>query len=290
MKQVSYKFYPTLLDAFQSFLDCEANYERFYGSSEEPSVAYAEYEQRTLQELIDKINRVPFDSEAADKGSCFNEIVDCLLLGVKSTRDDIRLVSKRTMVEETVTGLVDPADGKVLGGDVETNEVFLPHIEATIGERTFYFDIDFCKKAAEYFKGAIPQLMTEATIDTDYGTVLLYGYIDYLRENVVYDAKTTKRYEFGKFSKYWQQHVYPWTLIESGKVTDVQAFEFTAFQWKGGTSRQPLLSGEMFPEVYVYNHERSTEMLRGICTQFCEFLENNKSLITDTKVFGGEKN
>ena len=266
MDKYSYKFSPSLLQAYQDYLDSEALYEKFYGFSEEPSLTYQEYEEKQFKELIDKINRVPFDSEAADRGSALNEIVDCIVLHQKSTRDDIKV---RTVVPEGV-------------GEI-------PYIEAKMKERTFCFDIAFCKQIAKYFEDSLCQIYTEAPIETSHGTVLLYGYPDYVRGDMVYDLKTTSKYEFGKYAKYWQQHVYPWTLIESGRCTEVKAFEFTAFAMKGGSAKQPLIYGDMYPEVYVYNHERSTQLLRGICTQFAEFLEANRNRITDEKIFGGEK-
>ena len=289
MNSYSFKFSPSLLDKFQNYLDSEVLYEKYYGLSDEPSMTFEQYEQEKFQSLIDSINRVPFESEAADKGSCLNEIVDCIVLGVKSTRDDISVSSKEYYVKREANGLVDPADGKVIGGDVEDYAVRLPHIEAVKGSHAFLFDIAFCKGVAGYFSGSLCQLYTEAPIETKHGKVLLYGYPDYVREDKVYDLKTTARYEFGKYAKYWQQHVYPYTLIESGKVSDVSAFEFTAYQMKGGTARSPLIYGEMYPEVYVYSHERSARLLRGICESFGDFLLHNKELITDTKIFGGEK-
>ena len=261
MSEYSFKFSPSALQCFQDYLDCESNYERFFGHTEEPSLTYEEYERQKFCELIDRINRVPFESEAADKGSCLNEVVDCIVLGVRSTRDDIVIRSIR-------------ADNCV---------------EAVKGQRKFYFDLGFCKELAEYFKRSLCQLYTEASIDTKFGKVLLYGYPDYVREDMVYDLKTTSKYEFGKYSKYWQQHVYPYTLTESGKCNGIKAFEFTAFQLKGGNSRQPLISGDKYPEVYVYDHQRSARMLRGICEQFGEFLLHNQSLIKDEKIFGGER-
>lgn len=290
MSEVKYKFYPSLLDSFQSYLDCEASYEEYFGFADVPSQSFEEYEKKKFKELIDKINRVPFDSEAADKGTCFNEIIDCILLREKSTRDDVSICTRQTLVEEEVIGTIDPCNGKVIDADVEFYERQLPHIEAQKGERTYLFDIAFCKNAADYFRGSLPQVYTEATISTKYGKVLLYGYIDYLRGNKVFDAKTTKKYDFGKYRKYWQQHVYPWALIESGKCTEISSFEFTAFQLKGGNSKKaPLISGEMYKEVYTYDHARSTQLLTTICEHFIEFIENNKNLITDKKIFGGEK-
>lgn len=289
MREYAFKFSPSLLQSFQDFLDSEANYEKFFGQSEEPSLTYAEYEEQKFKELIDKINRVPFESEAASRGSCLNEIVDCIVMKTKSTRDDIviRSVPAKIIVHDSQGDI--PPKGGYGGDDVWYEQKEPPYIEAKNGNYTFRFDIAFCKNIAEYFKDSLCQIYTEASIDTDYGKVLLYGYPDYVRGNMVYDLKTTSKYEFGKYSKYWQQHVYPYTLITSGKVTDVQAFEFTAFQMKGGSARSPLIYGDMYPEVYVYNHERSTEMLRGICTQFAQFLDTHRDIITDKKIYGGEK-
>ena len=283
------KFTPSLLDAFQQYLDSEQLYEKFYGRTEEPSLTYQEYEEKQFKELIDKINRVPFESEAADKGSCLNEVIDCIVLGVKSTREDIEISSKTHYLKRDVSGLVDPADGKVIGGDVDEYLIPCPHIEAKKGDNVFMFDIPFCKRIGEYFKDSLCQIYVEAPIETKYGTVLLYGYPDYVRGDMVYDLKTTSKYEFGKYSKYWQQHVYPYALIESGQCTNISAFEFSAFLMKGGTSKNPLIYGDFYPEVYTYSHQRSKEALRGICERFHEFLINNQSLIQDEKIFGGDK-
>lgn len=289
MSEYAFKFSPSILDAFQSYLDCEANYERFFGHSEEPSVAYADYEEQKFRELIDKINRVSFDSEAASRGSCLNEIVDCIVTGVKSTREDISVKSLVSFERLCEDGAWDMVENKPLAYDRWFETIRKPCIWAGMGSHEFYFDTIFCKGVAEYFKGSLCQVYTEASIDTDFGKVLLYGYPDYVRGDMVYDLKTTSRYEFGKYSKYWQQHVYPYCLIMGGMVTDVSAFEFTAFQMKGGTARSPLIYGDMYPEVYVYDHNRSVGLLRGICERFGEFLNNNKPLIKDEKIFGGEK-
>lgn len=289
MSEYSFKFSPSLLDSFQSYLDCEANYEKFFGHSEEPSLTYAEYEEQKFKELIDKINRVPFESEAASRGSCLNEIVDCIVMKTKSTRDDITVKTLSSFEKLCEDGAWDMVENKPLAYERWFETIKQPCIWAKNGDFEFYFDISFCKNLAEYFKDSLCQIYTEAPIDTKYGKVLLYGYPDYVRGNMVYDLKTTSKYEFGKYSKYWQQHLYPYTLIESGKMTEVQAFEFTAFAMKGGTKRSPLLCGDMYPEVYVYDHKRSTEALCGICGQFAQFLLNNKELISDKKIFGGQK-
>ena len=70
-------------------------------------------------------------------------------------------------------------------------------------------------------------------------------------------------------------------------MDDIKAFEYTAYHLKGGTSRTPLISGIRYPEYYTYNHEQTVRLLTGHVERFIEFLEANKELITDKKIFGG---
>lgn len=60
---VDFRFYPSLLDSY-----------RWYQTSESEDAE---------QELLDKINRVPFQSDKADKGTWFNELIDVSLIGDK---------------------------------------------------------------------------------------------------------------------------------------------------------------------------------------------------------------
>jgi len=61
-RQPDYKFYPSLLDAYN-----------WYASSEN---------DESENDLINKINRVPFESEAASKGTWFNNFIDQALIGI----------------------------------------------------------------------------------------------------------------------------------------------------------------------------------------------------------------
>lgn len=308
-----YRFYATLLDRFQAYLDTQAE-DYFYQdedggwhknySETEDTLHFSQEEVDALlkQELLDAINRVPHEpSEAASKGTALNEIVDCLIHHRNSENNSVIIrtirscsdflsVSKHT--EDDFCRLYKTIEKNGYFNeyeDITDNPLFLkPIIFASCDGFDFYFDIDFCKSVAEYFKGSLSQVFTSATIDTKFGEVELYGYIDELRENKVYDLKTTSRYEFGKYAKYWQRHAYPYTLIESGMCTEINSFEFTAYALKGGTSRTPLITGVQYPEVYQYNHEQSKVLLKEICERFCEFLEDNRSLITNKKIFNEE--
>lgn len=268
---LKYRFYPTLLDRFQSYLDTQVEdyfyqdeqgkWHKNYNEADE-TLHFSQEEVDALlkQELLDAINRVPHEpSEAASKGTALNEVVDCLIHNRNSDNENVKICT---------------------AGFNGVNA-----IKATCDGFEFLFDIPFCKSIAEYFKGSLSQVFTSATLHTKCGEVELYGYIDELRENKVYDLKTTSRYEFGKYAKYWQRHAYPYTLIESGMCTDVTSFEFTAYALKGGTSRTPLITGVQYPEVYQYDHEKSKVMLKDICERFCEFLEENRNMITSKKIF-----
>lgn len=288
-KQIDYKFYPSILDKFQSFVDMSAedyfyqdeqgNWHKNYNESTgEYHYTDEEVYELSKQELINAINRVRSVSEAASKGTAFNELVDALI------------TNKKSEILETKKVYYD-VNGNFLRSPLPLNpNVFkLVGVEAKLEGCTFMFDIDLLKEAAEYLKGSMNQVYTASILETKYGNVELYGYIDELRQNKVYDLKTTKKYDFGKFSKYWQRHLYPYCLIESGACTEIESFEFTCYQLSGGTEKTPLITGKKYPEVYNYNHELSKALLKAHCERFIEFLEENKELITDKKIFGGEK-
>ena len=128
----NYKFYPSILDKFDSYLNSSKIYHQYYGFSEEPKVTEEEFEQEQFQSLINSINRVPIaweDTEAMDRGTAFNEVVDCLIDNRKS--DKMQISSNK----ETGT------------------------ISAAYNNRTFQFPIALCKEFAEYLKGAYQNLM-----------------------------------------------------------------------------------------------------------------------------------
>ena len=280
--RLSYRFYPSLLDKFHKYLNIDSALEDFLylgedgkwhknysETTDEYHFTPEEVEALVKQELIDSINRVPFESEAADKGTAFNAIIDCY-------------VHKKEHVP-------DERNPYQIRGDQEANTIQVYFPETDIApERSFLFDRSWCVEQSNYFKGSVSQLFVSAILPTKYGDVELYGFIDELRRDVVYDIKTTSRYEFGKYSHGWQRHVYPYCLIASGQMQSVKAFEFTAYALKGGTSRTPLISGTQFPEYYTYNHEQSTRLLTAHCEAFIQFLDANRELITDKKIFGLE--
>lgn len=292
-----YAFSPSLLDAYQRMLDTTA--EEYFWKDEagawhlnwnekEETLHYSEEEVDALlkQEFLDKVNKVPTPpSEAASKGTAFNEIIDCLILHRKAVNPKVVIKTVRSGYDlsqaRKETGLSE--DDKI-----KFEKIGKTFIYAGLDGFEFFFEKEFCLGAAEYFRNSICQYYTKSLLETQKGIVELHGYIDYLRQNKVYDCKTTKRYSFGDFQKKWQRYTYPFTLIESGMMREVNSFEFTIYVLSGGSSRQPVITGKQYKEIYTYDHEQARNMLTQQCERLAEFLEENKALITNKKVFGKE--
>lgn len=292
-----YAFSPSLLDAYQRMLDTTA--EEYFWKDEagawhlnwnekEETLHYSEEEVDALlkQEFLDKVNKVPTPpSEAASKGTAFNEIIDCLILHRKAVNPKVVIKTVRSGDDlsqaRKETGLSE--DDKI-----KFEKIGKTFIYAGLDGFEFFFEKEFCLGAAEYFRNSICQYYTKSLLETQKGIVELHGYIDYLRQDKVYDCKTTKRYSFGDFQKKWQRYTYPFTLIESGMMREVNSFEFTIYVLSGGSSRQPVITGKQYKEIYTYDHEQARNMLTQQCERLAEFLEENKALITNKKVFGKE--
>lgn len=214
-KQPKYKFYATLLDAFTWYLKSEAD-EAFQG-------------------FLDKLNRVPFSSEAADRGTAFNELVDSLITDTHN------------------------------GNAWSESEIY--------NHNGFGFPADIVHEFVSLFFSAVPQVYVEKTIETKYGPVLLYGYIDELMAYIISDIKTTKNYEFGKYINNWQHRVYLYCL----KGTGIDTFQYTVTDFE-----------EVYKEEYVWREEYELD-LRLICEQLVMFITDHQHLITDKKLFANEE-
>ena len=167
-----------MLDSYQNYIDSDKIYQKYYAFSDNPPCDEDEFREKQFQSLIDRINRVPFDSEAADRGTCFGEIIDCMIENRKSS---IMEISKAYH-----------DDGKLYG------------IKAVYNNRTFTFHIDLCREFANYYKGALTQQRVEAILPTAYGSVLVYGLIAELKPTSVHDIKTPGSYTVGKIKAHPQ--------------------------------------------------------------------------------------
>lgn len=276
MSQPDYKIYPSLLDKFQQYLDSDTEAESFWNidyESGEMKKTADEIAAQNEQELLDTINRVPSEPiPAADRGTCFNEIVDCLISGKNTEREDISICSM----------WIDPM-GRI---SLEQEEGSVKFIQATMNGAEYNFDIATCKAAVEHFgRDAVIQHFCRGLLPTQMGLVELYGYADYIVKDVVHDLKTTSSYSFGKYEQGWQKFVYPYCLVSSGEMKSVSAFEYTAFQLTRASLRNPITSGTMYREVYTYDHNYAIDRLTHMTEVFIDWLECHRKDITDKKIF-----
>lgn len=266
--QPDYCIYPSLLDKFQDMLDYEIVAEQSWNKQgDEYKLTPDEMYDKIEVELINYINRCPKEpSEAADKGTAFNEIVDCIIENRKSRMDNCDIRSVNNSFGEKV-------------------------IRAKINGFAFYFSKSLCQHVAAYFANSLTQYLAEAAMRTRYGNVRLYGYIDEWVGNKMYDIKTTSIYQWGKFEHKWQRHLYPWCVIESGMTTDIESFTYYVIKWAYRSSNTPIdvpvTASDIYTEEYTYNHAESGALLQEHVEHFIEWLEYRKPYITDKRIFGG---
>lgn len=260
-QQCNFKCWATLLDAYQDYLDSDLIWEKYFGYADTPKYSSDEFRKKQKQSLLDTINRVPLeDSTYADRGTCFNEVIDCLVENRNTTKIKVERVYQQ------------------IGYDGENANGQLTGLNATLNNHTFFFPIDIVRSAADYFRGASTQVYTQGILPTKYGDVLLYGFIDELMPLSVHDIKTTSHYSVGNFKNHWQHLVYPYCLHKDGGI-DLNLFEYNVYEF-GSKDITP------YTETYMFDEKRDTERLRTHCEGLIEFLFENRSEIVNMKVFG----
>lgn len=241
---IKYNIYPSLLDAYADYLDSDSIYDEYYGFSENPELSQEEFSEKSFKSLIDRINRVPFESEAANKGVAFNEVVDCIIENRTSTK-------------------------MLLSSDEN-------YIRACFKENTFMFPRAQTIEFAKRFSNGICQVYTDGVLNTSYGDVLLYGYIDELLPTSCHDIKTTSKYKANKFRKKWQKVVYPFCLKEQGNYIKDFEYNVVVFNKDG--------SFDTYDEYYNFTAMDENRLVAYV-EKFIDFLEINRHLITDEKIF-----
>ena len=98
----------------------------------------------------------------------------------------------------------------------------------------------------------------------------------------VHDIKTTGSKKKGKFKDHHQHLVYPYALMKNG--SDVRTFEYNIVEF--------IIGGfvvETYIETYVFNPERDIPILANHREEYIRFLEENRELITDTKIISNNE-
>ena len=258
MSSPRFRFTPSILQSWSDYVNSDRLWEKFYGSKEDPSVTMEEFQEKKERELWDAINRIDRGPiEAADRGTCLNEIIDMIIEG--------RPVEKPGMETARLTW----EDGSFAG------------VRAMMNGFVFDFGADLVLRLSEYFAGSTCQYRTEAVLETSLGPVILYGDIDYINRDKVFDMKSTEKYEYGKYSEGWQKYLYPYCLIESGEMTRVSEFEYTVAELR---RKNNLISGDIYRERYDYSHEMAKVRLRGVCESFMAYLDMHRDSIEHKRI------
>lgn len=254
-----YQIYPSLLDAFQRYLDSELDAESFSNINAEGDYKLSadELADRRKQELLARINRVPFTNEAVERGKAFNALID----------HSIGAWNKQIIVHYD-----------------EQLEI----VEVIFNDKIWWFDSELCREVARGLHGATCQPYAEKVLDTKYGEVLLYGYADYIMQDRILDLKTTASYSFGKYERGWQRFVYPYIFSDLMQVRSFVYLPVLMREKLDNRINAPICVGTPYEEEYTCT-ENDTATLRNMVERFVEFLEANRDFITDKKIFGNNE-
>lgn len=132
---------------------------------------------------------------------------------------------------------------------------------------------ELIEQFAKGMHGALRQVFVETVLQTQYGQVRVYGFVDEILADAAHDIKTTSSYDFPKYLKAWQHPVY----LEALRPMKIGRFIYRVTDFS-----------EYYEEEYQYNSS-DTDRLIGECSHLVEFLEVNRHKITDKKVFNMEQ-
>lgn len=153
---------------------------------------------------------------------------------------------------------------------IQTGNRNLTH---TINGIEYTFDAELIESLYQKLDGSICQMRVYHELNR---SVMLYGDLDYLKNNRVIDLKTTGEYVLGKYHDSIQRHLYPVAL--SGDI-DIEGFDFVVVQFKGGHA-------DVFIESYPFDYYASLNVLNELSEGLIRFVNEHINLITDKKIIG----
>lgn len=224
--------------------------EKIYENSNAESLE--EVRERLRKELLDTINKVKGEpSKAMLKGIAFENLCDLIAGNKKWTAEDDDSIS--------------------LCGEDEAW-----FYEVMKDGHLFKFDYQAVQYVSSLIQDALTQQFVEGTISTCFGGVRLIGYVDALIRNIVKDIKCTGIYNFGKFEKSMQRYVYPYCLEQMGCKVDFMEFIIHT-------------NDHVYVETYLHDSIVAESNIIEVCERFIDFIESNKELITDRRIFNESK-
>jgi hypothetical protein len=123
----------------------------------------------------------------------------------------------------------------------------------------------------ELLRGSIRQVYVETIISSiAFGNIRLYGFVDAIYGDTAYDIKTTGIYNGPHYYNGYQHLVY----LECLKHRGINRFEYLITDFE-----------EIYRERVVHTQE-GYDKLFEILMQFIYFIQKNRDLITDPRIFG----
>lgn len=226
------------MNVFSSWMNAEDDYMKFWGNSDNPSLSMQEYVDKCKRAVLDYINQAPQPlNEAADRGTCLNEIVDCL-------------IGSEPNPSVWWDKIADNYQAERNGFRFEFYGVMVDQLVMTM-------------------RNAIPQYHLSYTYTPDgcgYD-IYLHGYADYIFPTQIWDLKTTSKYESERYRDNWQRLVYPVIAVDSGDMLRCDLFGFHVMECRK-SSDSGVITAEEWKETYDVNiadaRSKIMEFLTGV--------------------------
>lgn len=136
----------------------------------------------------------------------------------------------------------------------------------------FIFGAEIVNKiAAKLINAKKQQEYIQANVQTPVGAIKVYGFIDYSYDDMLVDLKTTGSYKKDKYAINNQHKCYPLLAQLNGK--NITKFNYLVTDFS-----------RMYIEPYVHTKAMRDEFIFNL-VEFTEFLEANREIITDKKIF-----
>jgi len=156
---------------------------------------------------------------------------------------------------------------------IKTGVVNEPLMQASFFEMDgFSFKGDIVLKIAKKLQNAKNiQEYIQANVHTPAGLIKVYGFIDFSYPDMQVDLKTTGSYKPSKYAINNQHKCYP--LLNQLNGGSVSKFNYVVTDFE-----------QMYIEPYVHSKSMIDEFIFNL-VEFTEFLEANRGIITDKKIF-----
>lgn len=200
----------------------------------------------TKEEMLNKINRIKSPMpEPAAKGVAFEDCVNAIIKSKTANHPMLR------------DSFFDKAYQDANFPDTKFNFTFKGNLILKIAAK-----LANCIKSQEYIQANVP---------TPVGLIKVYGFIDFSYPDKFIDLKTTGSYKKGKYKDYNQHKCYPLLAQLNGRPIKDFLYYVTDFN-------------DTYLEPYAHTPALKDEFIRDL-VEFTEFLERERHLITDKKIF-----